>query len=47
MDGGKKVFPDEGLLGLSDVIDTIKNAWSFNYDEFELGYFYAGGDGKT
>lgn len=46
MDGGKKMFPDEGLLGLSDVIDTIKNAWSFNYDEFELGYCNAGGDAK-
>lgn len=40
------MFPDEGLLGLSDVINMIKNAWSFNYGEFELGYYYAGGDAK-
>lgn len=46
IDYGNKVFTDEGLLGLSDVINTIKNAWSFNYDEFELGYYYAGGDAK-
>lgn len=46
MDGGKKVFPDEGLLALSDIIDSIKNAWTFSSDEFELGYRFAGGDDR-
>ena len=46
MDGGKRVFPDEGLLSLTDVIDSIKNSWTFSSDEFELGYCFAGGDDR-
>ena len=41
MEGGKRVFPNEGLNAIESVIDGIKNAWDFSQNEFELGYVIA------
>lgn len=35
MEGGKKVYPQEGLNGFQDVIDSIKGATEFSDEAFE------------
>lgn len=38
MDQGKKIYPHEGLLNYSDVIDQIKTANTFSEDAFEYAF---------
>lgn len=44
MDGGAKVYPDEGLGRIEDILKQMREATEFSEYEFELGYRLAGGD---
>ena len=46
MDGGKKVFPNEGISKLNDYINEIKKTTTFSYDELENVYNDFGVDKK-
>ena len=38
MDGGKKVFPQEGITEIRDILIQIQNTKSFSYDDLMLAY---------
>ena len=44
MDGGKKVFPNEGVTELHDYIERIKHSVVFAMDELQAVYDYDGVD---
>lgn len=46
MDGGKKVYPDEGLLRIEGLLAEMRGAWQFSKEEFDWGYALAGGDAR-
>lgn len=38
MDGGKKVFPQEGITEIRDILIQIQNTKRFSYDDLMLAY---------
>lgn len=39
MDGGKRVFPNEGITEAKELIDKIKNNWIFSDDDLKYAFY--------
>lgn len=44
MDGGKKIFPNEGISEAKEILDAIKNAFVFSEDDIACVYEFEGID---